>query len=327
MQPRLPWGVGGTRLTPSATLHPVTTNRHPISTYSIVARDPATGDFGVAVQSHFFSVGSVVPWAQSGVGAVATQALVDPGYGSRGLSLMRQGETAGDALSRLVADDEGRDGRQVGFVDTNGNVATHTGERCIAEAGHVIGEQFSVQANMMANSTVWDAMAAAYRSTGGDLVERMLASLDAAEAEGGDIRGKQSAALLVVTGESSGNVWEDRLFDLRVEDHPAPLLELRRLVRLRRAYLHMIAGDDALDLGDMDTALVEYDRAEELVPEIVEMPFWKAVGLAGTGRVDEAIPIFTDVFAREPVWRDLVTRVVDAGLLEIDEEEISRILG
>lgn len=304
----------------------VNTNRRPVATYSIVARDPESGDMGVAVQSHFFSVGSVVPWAQSGVGAVATQALVDPGYGPLGLARMEQGRTAGDALAELVAADEGREGRQVSLIDAKGNVATHTGRRCIAQAGHVTGKQFSVQANMMARDTVWDAMATAFRSTGGDLVERLLAALDAAEAEGGDIRGKQSAAILVVRAESTGKIWDDRLYDLRVEDHPTPLPELRRLVRLRRAYLHMIAGDDALDVGDMDIALAEYERAEELVPEIVEMPFWKAVGLAGTGRVDEAIPIFTDVFEREPVWRDLVTRVVDAGLLEINEDDLSRIL-
>lgn len=299
----------------------------PIATYSIVARDSQTGELGVAVQSHFFSVGSVVPWAVSGVGAVATQALVDPGYGPRGLALMEKGKGAGETLAVLLAEDEGREGRQVAMVDAGGAVSAHTGSGCIAEAGHVSGEQFSVQANMMARDTVWDAMADAYTSTSGDLVERMLAALDAAEAEGGDIRGRQSSALLVVRGESTGNVWDDRLFDLRVEDHSQPLPELRRLVRLRRAYLHMIAGDDAMGEGDMDSALDEYDRAEELVPEIVEMPFWKAVGLAGTGRVDEAVPVFAEVFGREPVWRDLLTRVVDAGLLDIDDEALARILG
>jgi uncharacterized Ntn-hydrolase superfamily protein len=240
--------------------------------------------------------------------------------------MMRAGRSPEEALSGLVAGDPGRDGRQVAFIDAAGNVSTHTGPGCIAEAGHVTGDHFSTQANMMERDTVWNAMAEAYVSAPGDLAERLLVALEAAEAEGGDIRGKQSAALLIVAGEPTGRPWDDRIYDLRVEDNPEPLPELRRLVRLRRSYIHMTEGDEAIGRGDMPEALRQYDEAERLVPEIVEMPFWKAVGLAGTGAVEESIPIFTAVFEREPAWRDLLPRVVDAGLLDLDETTLRRIL-
>ena len=301
--------------------------RRVVATYSIVARDPETGELGVAVQSHWFSVGTVVPWAEAGVGAVATQSLADPAYGPLGLDLMRAGRSAQQSLDALLAGDEEREGRQVAFVHSTGAIAVHTGSGCIAEAGHIAGDQFSVQANMMANDTVWDAMANAYRTADGDLAERMLVALEAAEAEGGDIRGKQSASLLVVAAESSGQLWNDRSYDLRIEDHPTPIPEMRRLVRLRRAYLHMTAGDEAIGRGSMDEALDQYARAENLVPEIVEMPFWKAVTLVGTGHLEDALPIFAAVFEREPVWKELLPRVIDAGLLAVDDDTLHRILG
>ena len=303
------------------------TPRRVVATYSIVARDPETGELGVAVQSHWFSVGTVVSWAEAGVGAVATQSLADPAYGPLGLDLMRAGRSAQQSLDALLAADKEREGRQVAFVHSTGAIAVHTGSGCIAEAGHVAGDQFSVQANMMANHTVWDAMANAYRTADGDLAERMLVALEAAEAEGGDIRGKQSASLLVVAAESSGQPWNDRSYDLRIEDHPTPIPEMRRLVRLRRAYLHMTAGDEAIGRGSMDEALDQYARAENLVPEIVEMPFWKAVTLVGTGHLEDALPIFAAVFEREPVWKELLPRVIDAGLLTVDDDTLHRILG
>ncbi len=303
------------------------TPSHVVATYSIVARDPETGELGVAVQSHWFSVGTVVSWAEAGVGAVATQSLADPAYGPLGLDLMRAGRSAQQSLDALLAGDEEREGRQVAFVHSTGAIAVHTGSGCIAEAGHIAGDQFSVQANMMANDTVWDAMANAYRTADGDLAERMLVALEAAEAEGGDIRGTQSASLLVVAAESSGQPWKDRSYDLRIEDHATPIPEMRRLVRLRRAYLHMTAGDEALGRGSMDEALDQYARAENLVPEIVEMPFWKAVTLVGTGHLEDALPIFAAVFEQEPVWKELLPRVIDAGLLEVDDDTLHRILG
>jgi len=212
-------------------------SRRPVATYSIVARDSTTGQLGVAVQSHFFSVGPIVPWAEPGVGAVATQSLVDPAYGPLGLDLMRMGRTAPEALKALVSADKDAEVRQVAMVDAHGNVAVHTGKRAIYAAGHQTGVQYSVQANLMEKSTVWAAMSKAYESSTGDLAERMLAALEAAEAEGGDIRGRQSAAILIVGPKNTNRpwTWGDRLFELRVEDHPNPVVELRRLVTLQRA--------------------------------------------------------------------------------------------
>ncbi|HWQ29053.1 MAG TPA: DUF1028 domain-containing protein, partial [Dehalococcoidia bacterium] len=206
----------------------------PAHTYSIVARDPATGALGVAVQSHYFSVGSIVSWAEAGVGAVATQSIANVDYGPRGLALMREGLSASQALSALLENDPGRDVRQVAMVDARGGVAAHTGTRCIPAAGHLSGDGFSVQANLMANDSVWPAMRDAFERSDGELADRLLAALEAAQNAGGDIRGQQSAALLVVSGERSHEPWRGRLFDLRVEDHPEPVAELKRLVRLRR---------------------------------------------------------------------------------------------
>ena len=201
--------------------------QRPVHTYSIVARDPATGELGVAVQSHWFSVGSIVTWAEAGIGAVATQSFVDPSYGKLGLDLMRAGRSAPDALKALLAGDEGRDVRQVAMIDAQGRVAAHTGSKDIPAAGHIVGKDYSVQANLMLNDKVWPAMSRAFEAAKGDLAERMMAALDAAQEVGGDIRGKQSAALIVVTGKPTGKPWADRVFDLRVDDSADPLKELR----------------------------------------------------------------------------------------------------
>ena len=295
-------------------------------TYSIVARDPATGEMGVAVQSHWFSVGSVVPWAEAGVGAVATQSFVDASYGPLGLDLMRAGKSAPEALKALLAGDEGRDVRQVAMVDAQGRVAVHTGRNCIPAAGHVEGEQFTVQANLMGEATVWPAMAKAFREAKGDLADRMLAALDAAEAEGGDVRGRQSAAILVVKATSSGRPWADKVFDLRVEDNPFPLKELRRLVQLQRAYTHASAGDDLVAAGKMDAALAEYAEAARLAPQVLELPYWQAVALASNGQLEKALPIFKEVFAQDPHWVDLTPRLPPVGLLPVDPDVLMRIL-
>ncbi|HLM55430.1 MAG TPA: DUF1028 domain-containing protein [Pyrinomonadaceae bacterium] len=297
----------------------------PVHTYSIVARDPATGEMGVAVQSHWFSVGSVVAWAEAGVGAVATQSFVDPSYGRNGLELMRGGASAEDALKTLLSRDEGRDVRQVAMLDARGRVAAHTGAKCIEAAGHRTGRDYSVQANLMSNPQVWPAMARAFETSKGDLADRMLAALDAAQAAGGDIRGKQSAALLVVKAESSGKPWADRPFDLRVDDHPEPLKELRRLVRLQRAYNHMNAGDLAVERKDNEAALREYSAAQKLVPDNLEMAYWHAVALVNMNRTDEALPIFRRVFAADPNYRTLTPRLTKAGILPDDKKLIDRI--
>ena len=298
----------------------------PVHTYSIVARDPATGEMGVAVQSHWFSVGSAVAWAEAGVGAVATQSFIDPSYGRNGLELMRGGAAAGEALKTLIAKDEGRDVRQVAMIDARGRVAAHTGAKCIEAAGDRVGANYSVQANLMSNATVWPAMARAFESARGDLAERMLAALDAAERAGGDIRGRQSAALVVVKAESTGKPWADRLFDLRVDDHPEPLKELRRLVRLQRAYNHMNAGDAAVERKDNEAALREHAAAEQLVPDNVEMTYWHAVALANMNRVEEALPLFRRVFAADPNWRTLTPRLARSGILPDDKKLIDRIV-
>ena len=233
----------------------------PISTYSIVALDAETGQLGVAVQSHWFSVGTVVPWAKAGVGAVATQSIAEPSYGPKGLALMEKGTPADEALQSLLAKDIGKNVRQVAMVDAQGNVGVHTGSRCISHASHLTGKNYSVQANIMAKSTVPSAMVQAFESTTGDLAERMLAALDAAEAEGGDLRGRQSAAMLVVSGEPTGDSWTDRIVDLNVADHGNPLIELRRLYRISQAYRHAQKGDEYMEKNEMDSALQEYSAA------------------------------------------------------------------
>lgn len=301
----------------------------PVATYSIVAHDSTTGQMGVAVQSHWFSVGSVVPWAEAGVGAVATQSFVEPSYGPLGLKLMRHGRTAGEALEALVSTDDGRAVRQVAMVDTEGNVATHTGERAIEAAGHQTGAQYSVQANLMESSSVWPTMAEAYETTDGDLADRLLAALEAAQAEGGDIRGKQSAALLIVRAEPTGDPWNDQLFDLRVEDHPNPVEELHRLVRLQRAYHKLNEGDEHVAEGNIEQAMEAYQSAMDLVPDDAtngEAPFWVGVTLASEGRADEAIPYLQRAYAQDAKWAELVTRLPDAGLLPDDKSLINRLV-
>jgi uncharacterized Ntn-hydrolase superfamily protein len=241
---------------------------------------------------------------------------------------MRMGRPAPRTLASLLAGDEARAVRQVAMIDAAGNVAAHTGDRCIAEAGHEVDSvhEFSVQANLMASDTVWAAMASAYREHGGDLADRLLAALSAAAVEGGDVRGRQPAALLIVSARSTGRPWEDRRFDLRVEDHPEPVQELRRLVQLQRSYLHMNAGDQALERGDFAAASDSYRAAETLSPQIVEIPFWHAVSLTSAGEFEKALPIFRDVFRREPRWGRLIPRLVDAELLPADPDLTRRIL-
>jgi len=298
----------------------------PTHTFSIVARDAKTGEMGVAVQSHWFSVGSLVTWAEASVGAVATQAFAEISYGPLGLDLMRAGRSAPEALAALLATDEEREVRQVGMVDALGRAAAHTGARCLADAGHETGEGFTVQANMMANPEVWPAMARAYRETKGELAERMLAALEAGQRAGGDIRGQQSASILVVRSTSTGRPWADTAIDLRVEDHPQPIQELRRLVGLHRAYRHMNRGDELLAAGKTEEALHDYRAAAGIAPEIEELPFWHAVTLADLGRLDEALPIFRDVFAKNADWATLLPRLPRAGLLRDDPDMMDRIL-
>jgi uncharacterized Ntn-hydrolase superfamily protein len=295
-------------------------------TFSIVARDPVTGELGVAVQSHWFSTGSIVTWAEPGVGAIATQSMVEVSYGPKGLSGLHNNHPPREVLRDLLMMDGEREVRQVAMVDAQGRVATHTGSRCIAEAGHHIGDQYSVQANMMLRDTVWPAMAKAFETSTGRLPERLLAALDAAQQEGGDIRGMQSAAIVVVSGNFTNTPWKETIVDLRVEDHPTPLAELHRLLKVQRAYEAMNRGDALLAAGNMEEALAAYSAGVNAAPEIVELPFWQAVTLANTGRLEEALPIFREVFHKEHNWALLLQRLPKAGLLKDDPELMSAIL-
>jgi uncharacterized Ntn-hydrolase superfamily protein len=274
-------------------------------TYSIVARDAETGELGVAVQSHWFSVGSIVSWAEPGVGAVATQSIADPAYGPRLLERLRSGESPGAALGPLLEADERSRFRQVAAIDASGVTAVHTGEGCIPYAGHVEGESFSAQANMMASVEVWPAMAQAFGAAGGPLARRLFAALQAAEQAGGDVRGRQSAALLVVPPE--GGLWQ-KVVDLRVEDHANPLTELERLLDLQEAYDLANRADDLGSEGRHEDAARAYMRAMELAPDNAELLFWGGLGLAqqdpeaGSGLVRRAIEV-------HPGWRHLLERL------------------
>ncbi len=297
-----------------------------VHTYSIVARDSVTGEMGVAVQSHWFSVGSLVAWGEAGVGVVATQSFINPSFGPRGLALLKQGLSPEQVVKYLTESDDERDVRQLAILDSKGRVAAYTGKNCIPEAGHITGKNFSVQANLMLKNTVWKAMADAFENTKAPLAERMIAALEAAQNEGGDIRGKQSAAILVVKGKSTGKVWEDRLIDLRVEDNPEPVKELKRILKIHRAYEHMNNGDHAVETGNMELAMKEYSKAEEMFPGNEEMKFWHAVTLVNINKIDEALPLFKQVFAKNKNWKTLLPRLTKTGLLNAGKKVVSKIL-
>lgn len=296
-------------------------------TFSIVARDSVTGEMGVAVQSHWFSVGTSVSWAEAGVGAVATQSFTNKSFGIRGLNLLRTGLTAQQALDSLLATDEGREVRQVAIVDNKGNVATHTGKNCIDYAGHIQGNGFSVQSNMMLTNKVPAAMASAFEnSKGKPLAERMLLALEAAQKAGGDIRGKQSAVILIVPAKSEGKPWDERTIDLRVDDNPAPIKELHRLYKVQVAYQHMNNGDLAVEKNDMATAMNEYNAAMKMFPENLEMQYWTAITLANNKQVDKAVPLLKKVFAKDSNWKELTRRLPKVNLLTVSQSDLKRIL-
>jgi len=295
-------------------------------TFSIVARDAETGEMGVAVQSHWFSVGSIVAWGEAGVGVVATQSFVNPSFGQRGLELLKKGMTAQEAVDQLISSDEGRDFRQLAIVDSKGNSAGYTGSKCIAGAGHIVGNNYSVQANMMLNDRVWGAMSRAFERSEGPLAERLITALEAAQNAGGDIRGQQSACLLVVRGDATGNLWEDRLIDLRVEDNPNPVDEIKRLLKVYRAYEHMNKGDLAVEKNDMNLAMDEYNAAMKMFPENLEMKYWTAVTLANTGEVEKSLPMFKEIFLQDINWKELTERLPQVGVLNVDQEVLNKIL-
>jgi uncharacterized Ntn-hydrolase superfamily protein len=275
-------------------------------TYSIVARDPDTSELGVAVQSHWFSVGSLVTWARPGIGAVATQANVDPGYGLQLLDLLAAGVHAEQALATLVSNDPAGDSRQVAVVDGGGHVAAHTGSSCMTYAGHATGDGVSCQANIMATDRVWPAMLDAFGTSGGSLTSRLLTALDAAEREGGDLRGRQSAAILVVAPDAEP--WET-VVSLRVEDHPDPLVELRRLVGLRDAYSLAGRADELQGSGRHDEAARLYAEASERAPGNHELLFWAGLGTAHAGDLEAGVAQVQAAIALQPTWRELLGRL------------------
>ena len=296
-------------------------------TFSIVAKDTATGEMAVAVQSHWFSVGTSVPWGRSGVGVVATQSFVNPAYGPNGLDLMEKGKSASVALKELIAKDDGRAYRQVAFLDNKGRAAAYTGENCVESALQHVGENFSVQANMMLNDQVVPAMAKAFKENANlPLAERVLKVLEAAQAAGGDIRGRQSAALIVVGPDKVENPWEDKKIDLRVDDSDNPIKELARLLKTERAYEAMNKGDLAVEANNVDEALKQYGKAESMFPDNLEMSYWKAVALANSDRLKEALPVFKRIFEKNDNWREMTRRLPPAGLLNVTKEQLQQIL-
>lgn len=296
-------------------------------TYSIVAIDPETGDMGVAVQSHWFATGTLVIWGEAGVGVVATQSFVNPAFGPEGLARLKQNQSPKQIIQQLLAADEGREFRQLGLLNAQGEAAAFTGRDCIEAAGHLVGDGYAVQANLMTNNTIWPAMAQAFEASRGQpLAERLVMALEAAQEAGGDIRGKQSAALLVVAAKPTGQPWVDRKVDLRVDDHPDPILEIKRLLKVHRAYEYMNRGDLAVEKGEIEVAMKAYGQAEAMFPDNLEMKFWKAVSLANTGFVQQALPLFKQVFAGDARWKILTPRLTKNGLLTVDQASLKKIL-
>ena len=296
-------------------------------TFSIVARDPVTGEMAVGVQSHWFSVGTAVPWGEAGVGVVATQSFVNKSYGIKGLELIKKGKTAPEALKELLAADEGREVRQVAMIDVNGNVNAYTGKNCIDYAGNIVGKNYSVQSNMMLTDKVNAAMSKAFEeSEGKPLAERVLIALEAAQTAGGDIRGKQSAAILVVAGKSTGQPWNERLIDLRIDDNNTPLVELKRLLRLYRAYEHMDKGDLATEKNDMKLAMEEYGAAMKMFPENLEMQYWTAITLANNKKIAEASKLLQKIYKKDANWRELTKRLPKVNLLTVTETELKELI-
>jgi uncharacterized Ntn-hydrolase superfamily protein len=291
------------------------------STYSIVARDADTGRFGAAVQTHQMCVGAVVPWLDPLAGAVVTQAMTNVNFGPRGLELLRGGLAAGQVLDALLATDDRKQSRQLAIVDSAGNVAAWTGDDCIREAGHSIGSGYSVQANMMTGDTVIEAMSEAFESQSGDLAERMLSALQAAQREGGDIRGMQSAALKVVgVKDNKPALFQIPRYDLRVDEHDDPVQELARLVRLRKAQLLDARGHASLEKGDIERAREDWSSARDTAPELEEIPFWQAIGvLEETGDIQWAAEIFHSALSsddRHAEWINLIHRLEECGIIK-----------
>lgn len=296
-------------------------------TFSVVGRDAKTGEMAVAVQSHWFSVGTTVSWGEAGVGVVATQSFINKSFGLRGLALLKEGKSPQEALDALLVNDPGKEVRQVAILDTKGRVASHTGKNCIDDAGHLNGENFSVQANMMLNKNIVPAMEKAWKANSElPLAERMVAVLKAAQQAGGDIRGKQSAALIVVEAKATDEPWNDRAIDIRVDDHAEPIAELERILKTYRAYEHMNQGDLEVERGNMEKAMTEYRAAMTMFPDNLEMQYWTAITLASNKKVKEALAMLQKIYKKDPNWRELTRRLPKVGLLTVSPEELNELL-
>lgn len=295
-----------------------------IHTYSIIAIDQETGMMGGAVQSHYFSVGSAVIWPLAGRGVIATQAMANLDFGPEGLELLKTLD-AQKTLDQLLEQDKGRENRQAAALDVQGTIAAFTGKAAIREAGHIVGSNYSVQANMMLNSTVPEAMAKAFENTKGSLEIRLLAALQAAEKEGGDIRGMQSAALKVVPIHKKDSVFENQPLDLRVEDHPRPLDELERLIQIKQAYALMEQGEEALQKKDKQKSSEYFHQAVKLYPESLEIQYWYALALADTGSVDEAVQLLKGVYKKDDNWRELTRRLPETGLFNWPKDILKKL--
>ncbi len=297
-------------------------------TYSIVARDPVTGRFGVAVQSHYLGVGATVPWLEAGVGAIATQASVNVSFGPMGLEMLRAGQAAGAVVAALVAGDEEARVRQLGVVDSQGRAAAHTGADCIPACGHLVRDGFTVQGNLLERSSCWPAMAAAYESALAEeapFVERLLRTMEAAEAEGGDVRGRQSASIMVVKADPQPAAWRGRLMDLRIEDHPDPVPELRRIVTMQLAYDLLDEEGDAAVAGQ--SMAERYELARQMAPDAYELTFWRGVELAVAGDVEAGRHELQIAFEADARWRTTLQHLADAGRQGVTPELAASLLG
>lgn len=298
-------------------------------TYSIVARDPATGSLGIALESHFFGAGHIACWAEPGVGVIATQSIPEVSFGPTGLELLGAGASPHETLATMLDKDPGRDLRQVAVVDVEGRVAVHTGARCLGYAGHATGDGVSFQANMMANDRVWSAGLAAFEAADGDLAARLLAALHAAQEEGGDVRGQQAASIVVVAPTPVEQRWQGVLTEIHVSDHPRPVDELARLVELQRGVAQLgaivIGGDLAVgdlpvspDAGEVDAALAALDAAQAVFADNREPTFWKAVVLARVGRHAEARAALDEACSEHGGWAELFAQLPASGFLTAD---------
>ena len=295
-----------------------------VHTYSILARDPETGAIGGAVQSHWFNVGNTVLWGKAGVGMVATQSFVNASFGSKGIAMLEQKSEAQSVLSSLLSGDSEKELRQVAVIDVGGGVAAFTGNRCIEAAGHVVGEQFSVQANLMENTSIWTSMAEGFReSQGKPFALRLLKALQGAQEAGGDLRGMQSAALLIVSPQPAQSPYEGRLIDLQVADHIDPLTELNRLYWIDRAYKHTAEAENLLALKKDKAAIAEYENAMRCIPNNLELQFWYAIALLNMHREIKALPLLQTIVSLEPNWLLLLSRLQSVGLLRLSDKRMA----